>query len=119
VCTIVGAGTDTFLVSELSAPVEPMIAIRIAGADYEREPERDQELNIRLLGPDLDEIQEAIAPLDTVFQDAQREPGWPLTTIVPVAAEFLAAEAGMHSFEIAIDGVHRKSVPIRVLEAAA
>ncbi|HEX6699377.1 MAG TPA: hypothetical protein VF101_01460 [Gaiellaceae bacterium] len=84
-----------------------------------RSHERGQqhELSMRLLGPDLDEIEELTATLETAWPLLEVAPGWEEGNVVAMTNRFVADEPGAYSFEISLDERHAMTVGVLVSAA--
>jgi hypothetical protein len=112
--TIVGAGIDTILVSNLPANIGLLIALRIVLG--EGELEAPHELTFTLRDPSMNEVATVSAQLEGFQPNPEREPGWEVGNFLPTAHQFQVAELGTFTLEIQLDGRSQQTIPILVRE---
>jgi hypothetical protein len=117
--TIVGAGFDTFWIEEFPAGIQFFMALRVAAPTEEFGPETEHELRIDLLGPDMAQLQQLQVPFTGGGPGPLHEPGWELTSMIPALVRVRVETPGTYSFEIYLDGEHKKTIPVLVREGSA
>lgn len=112
--SILGAGLDTFWVEEeqLPAPLGVFLATRVAGS--EDEWSTPHPLSMRLLRPDLEEEVLLEIPLQMDELPPLKQPGHEAGVVLPLLMQWTAHSHGLYSFELLLDAVRAKSVPINV-----
>jgi hypothetical protein len=111
---IVGAGIDQVVVTEFPTQLILTTAVRLVADETDR-AEHTLEFRFHDLDP-LDPKGRIEATFSFGDAPANKPAGWELSAIVPIVHQFEVSEPGPHSIEVFLDGGHKKTVPILVMQ---
>ncbi len=112
--SILGAGLDTFWVTEDQMPSDMAVflATRVAGG--EDEWSSPHTFAVRLVRPDLEEEAVLQATLEMPNLPPLKQPGHEAGMLLPLVMQWRAQDYGLHSFDLFLDGTRERSAPINV-----
>ena len=110
--TIIGAGIDTFWMSDLPAPVQIFLAIRLVGLPHEFDEDVKHAVTNRVRGPNGDVLTELRGEIAVAAESAR--PDWVAGVILPAVAQFEAVVEGTYMIEFDVAGV-TSALPIHVV----
>lgn len=113
--TIIGAGIDTFWVSEFPANLTVPVAVKVAGS--QDEVENEHVLMGRVLNPQLEEIA-SIQGTFTAESSLDAQPGWEASIALATLHVFTATEPGAYTIDVNVDG-RSQTVPLAVRQLPA
>ncbi len=110
--TIVGAQIDAARVPGFPARVGTFVAIRFLFADEELS--ESHEVLLRILDPQLGELDDILTELALGPPNPRKSPGWEGSHMVAMFVQFEALEEGTHTFELYLDGHHQQTLPFSI-----
>ena len=110
--TIVGAQVDAARVAQFPARVGTWLAMRFVFGD--EEAATTHEVVLRMLDPQLDEIDENRTELTLGPPNPLKAPGWEGSHLMATFVQFDASSEGTHTFEIYVDGRHQQTLPFSI-----
>ena len=116
--TLVGAGIDTFWVSELPATIQVAMAIRLTALASELEPEIMHAARNIIRGPDGSTIGELNAEFSLGTAGSVERPDWLQGVMMHTVVGFEATEEGTYTFEHIVNQ-SSQSVPLHVVHGPA
>jgi hypothetical protein len=109
--TIIGGGIDTFWMPNIPAPLQVMLAVRLAALADELDGTEHKIVN-RILDPHGDLIDESEIGL-AISGEAAR-PEWLVGVPIPLLVQFEVAEEGTYTVELSVDDASA-SLPLHVV----
>lgn len=97
IATIVGAGGDSFMVSEEPWTIEIMLAIRISAMVEELIPERIYSVENSIRDPNGKVIQEQVGSFSATLRSGNADTSWLQGVWVPAEAKFSAEIEGTYT----------------------
>jgi hypothetical protein len=110
--TIIGAQVDAARVPSFPARVNTWLALRLVFSDEELA--ESHEVLLRILDPQLSEVDESVAELRLGPPNPQKAPGWEGSHLMATFVQFDADEEGTHTIEVYLDGRHQQTLPFSV-----
>lgn len=110
--TIAGAQVDTLYTPTFPSLLATWVAIRLVFSDTELPCE--QELAMRLTGPELEELVELRKPLSFGEANPQKAPGWEGSHVMAHLVRFEAPCAGAYTLDIMLGDRHQRTLPFSV-----
>jgi hypothetical protein len=110
--TIVGAGIDTFWVSELPTPIQVVLAVRLLATADELEQDESHRATNRIRDPRGDGVSEVSG--DLTVEGASARPEWLAGIMLGTVVQFEATEEGTYTLEQAVDE-SSEQLPIHIV----
>lgn len=116
--SVLGAGLDSYWLPDEQLPTAMgvFLATRVAGP--EEEWATPTAFAVRLVRPDLEQEDMLEIPLQMPAMPPLKQPGHEAGMLLPLLMQWEAQEHGLYSFDLLLNGVRERSVPINIRSTA-